>query len=91
MGNIYSVSMQNVVVKVQGTVQGSAGVGPVHESDKTSSHTTFELGKPLKNFIIPIACSPNATLNVLKVFIALYPTLKQNFLQALCSFKSAIL
>lgn len=52
--------------------------------------SSLELGKKLKTYVLPIICSPKDSSNALKFSIAFCPSVKQSFIQACHSLKSAI-
>jgi hypothetical protein len=58
---------------------GQQVLGPIHESDKTCIHITFELGKPLKKLCIPIFSSPNTTFKHLECAHCILPQFEAKF------------
>jgi hypothetical protein len=51
-------------------------------------HTVFELGKPLRNLCSSPFLLCKSHLNISNISVACFPSLKQNFVQTCCSFKS---
>jgi hypothetical protein len=53
------------------------------------SFPTFESTEPLKSLCSPMALSPKAILSISCVSDVVFPSVKQNFTQMSCSFRSA--
>jgi hypothetical protein len=65
-------------------------IGPKHSAFSTEVRLLLNSENHSKTHLLPIVSFQKAAFNIFKVFIALFSSLKENFMQTSCPFKFAI-